>query len=328
MTDTNSFDDLLELPIGAWADLWMLADGSFIDSDEVPIRRSRPALDAIVSALNPNRGSGAYILALRDSERRSRLVGESSCLYIGQGKASRFEDLLTNHHSTARARLTLGWARVREKQRDNLPVRVAFKETTRGRLQECVWLNQYALAHGELPPMNSRWEKWLCARLLRAVTKAACDACPPQANTLPWRVTLADYPSRTPSYSTWAYVWQCDPHDASEAKYTYQGGLGWYWPEGWRTGHAAPPPGMMGPGSLVLHTANSPSDVEGAWVQEAGGYYLVRSGFHVLDAHPDHQAMLNKLLASMDSAHRWPRKGQHPVASLASWLKAIEAPTP
>lgn len=168
----------------------------------------------------------------------ARAVGETTVLYVGEGKATRPVDLFRRQHS-ANAKLgRLAFALSRHARDVELHVQVwgkGCKDKRAAVLAEAQLLNQIALACGETPPCNSRWEGWVTPRLLAALADVAIEnskgratswtagapyAWPRGTTTGPAGTVVDIFRGDSPQHHVRAR-WECS--------------LAWVWPASWHT---------------------------------------------------------------------------------------------
>lgn len=167
-----------------------------------------------------------------------RAVGESTILYIGEGKANRPGQLFHGRHS-ANAKLgRLAYALGQKQTPEALHVRVWVKSCVNKQesvLEEARLLNQIAVVYGETPPCNARWEGWVAPRLLKALAKVAI-AGSTSRTTQWWACPPYPWPQNTdggPACTTIDFFRGSGPGDRIRDNWVCS--LAWVWPASWHT---------------------------------------------------------------------------------------------
>ena len=148
----------------------MLTTPETLLGGEKPIRRL-PGLLRNNGKIDPEeraeRVDGDLVYTVSTPEQVfGRATGESTVLYVGKGTWNRVAELWGGTHSSRWTLARLKWARSPDKP---LHVEVAVFSRSRNELHECLALVRHMHAHGELPPANLRWEKWLADRVIEAL---------------------------------------------------------------------------------------------------------------------------------------------------------------
>lgn len=119
-----------------------------------------------------------YVYRIRSCEPKDAAVGGlERVLYVGMASGGaravnrRVLGLWSGGHSACRALYWMAIARSRTRER--LVVTVEVQPTAEPELIEVVELHRFALAHGHLPVLNTRWEGYLAGRALALLVERA-----------------------------------------------------------------------------------------------------------------------------------------------------------
>ncbi len=165
-----------------------------------------------------------YVYRIKHADGElQRLVSRSDILYIGKGTRGRVLGLWTGHHSAVLRLSRAAWAKSSNDDRP-LRVQVECRPTSQPDLYEMGLLNAFVAKHGEIPPLNGRFEGWLAPRALSALADHAIGrskgGCRSRAYSWPREdpaSTVVDLFSGSTLQNRGD--WLCS--------------LAWIWPEGW-----------------------------------------------------------------------------------------------
>mgnify|MGYP000285676776 FL=1 len=159
-----------------------------------------------------------------------RAVGHSTILYVGQSSdKTRVKGLAskTSPHSACAALQRLHWA-LRPGGEKPLDVWVHVVKTKTPIVHECLALNRIVLEHGEMPPANSRWERWLSTRVVQHLATGQGNDNPPFWTTGPH--FEGDHGASKPAaWSTWFHVYTQSPGPKGGEDADWIGAVGWAW---------------------------------------------------------------------------------------------------
>ena len=170
-----------------------------------------------------------YVYRIRLAERTlQRLVSRSDVLYIGKGTRGRVLGLWSGQHSAVTRLTRAAWAQSND-GKPYLHVHVECRATSQPDLYEMGLLNAFVEKHGEIPPLNGRFEGWLAPRALEALADRV--------------VGKRDAGCRSRAYSWPRGNAACTVVDlftgpSLEERGDWICSLVWVWPEGWAKAHS------------------------------------------------------------------------------------------
>jgi hypothetical protein len=211
MTHTGILDLGLGTP-------WPVVDGRLThEGGFKPSKRADPVIE-------PEGTGYVYVVSLRGGVI-PRAVGTSDVLYVGMTtKGGRVGQLTAAKHSASPALSRLHSA-LTGRRTKGIPARVALFDSTNPRLHECLALNAIVHSHGEMPPANSRWERWLVVRVLEHLAGAAVLEGWSES-------TVYDWPEDEPVLTAIDLHRTATRKDQSDGR-TLRGSLVWIWHKDW-----------------------------------------------------------------------------------------------